>query len=138
MNAYLLQIAEKYLRFFFLVVAILALLRGHNHPGGGFIAGLLAALSVVYRGLAFDWNHARDRTFLAPDKYLALGLLFIVVSFLPSLITSKPVMEAFWLKISLPFGGILKMGTPLLFDIGIFFIVIGVTIVFLFSKKGNN
>jgi multicomponent Na+:H+ antiporter subunit B len=138
MNAYLLQIAEKYLRFFFLGVAIFALLRGHNYPGGGFIAGLLAALSVVYRGLAFDWKYARKRTLLAPDKYLALGLLFIVMSFLPSLITSKPVMEAFWVKIPLPFDILLKIGTPLIFDIGIFFVVLGVTIVFLFSQKSQN
>ena len=49
MNAVLLQIATKYVKWILLVFALIALFRGHNYPGGGFIGGLLVGLSVVFQ-----------------------------------------------------------------------------------------
>ncbi len=134
MNAYLLQIAEKYVRWFLLIIAFIALLRGHNLPGGGFIGGLLAALSVVYRGLAYTPSYAREKLFMSPENYMGLGLLLIILSLLPSLLLSEPFMTGYWLNINLAPDLDLKLGTPFLFDIGVFFSVIGVTLTFLFSK----
>lgn len=134
MNAYLLQIAEKYVRWFLMAIALIALFRGHNLPGGGFIGGLLAALSVVFRGLAFNPEYAREKLLISPDRYLGFGLIFIILSLVPSLIFSEPFMTGYWLKIRLTTDIVLKLGTPFLFDIGVFFIVIGVTLTFLFSK----
>lgn len=135
MNAYLLQIAERYVRWFLLTIAIIALLRGHNLPGGGFIGGLLAALSVVFRGLAYHPQYARDRLLMSPDRYLGLGLLIIIISLLPGLLFSEPFMTGYWLTIPLPADLSLKLGTPFLFDVGVFFVVIGVAVTFLFSKS---
>lgn len=134
MNAYLLQIAEKYVRWFLLIIALIALLRGHNLPGGGFIGGLLAALSVVFRGLAYTPQYAREKLFMSPENYMGLGLLLIILSFLPSLVFSEPFLTGYWLNINLAPELVLKLGTPLLFDVGVFFSVIGVTLTFLFSK----
>ena len=134
MNAYLLQIAEKYVRWFLLIIALIALLRGHNLPGGGFIGGLLAALSVVFRGLAYNPQYAREKLFISPENYMGLGLLFIILSLLPALFFSEPFMTGYWLKIELTPDLVLKPGTPFLFDVGVFFSVIGVTLTFLFSK----
>jgi multicomponent Na+:H+ antiporter subunit B len=134
MNAYLLQIAEKYVRWFLLTIALIALLRGHNLPGGGFIGGLLAALSVVFRGLAYNPQYAREKLFISPENYMGLGLLFIILSLLPALFFSEPFMTGYWLKITLTPDLVLKLGTPFLFDVGVFFSVIGVTLTFLFSK----
>lgn len=134
MNAYLLQIAERYVRWFLLAMALIALFRGHDLPGGGFIGGLLAALSVVYRGLAFTPQYAREKLLMPPERYLGLGLIFIILSLIPGMLFSEAFMTGYWLKIQLPADLVLKLGTPLLFDIGVFFIVIGVTLIFLFSK----
>lgn len=138
MNAYLLQIAEKYVRWFLLTMALIALLRGHNFPGGGFIGGLLAALSVVFRGLAYNPQYAREKLFMSPENYMGLGLLFIILSLLPAMFFSEPFMKGYWLKIQLPADLVLKLGTPFLFDVGVFFSVIGVTLTFLFSKTKFN
>jgi multicomponent Na+:H+ antiporter subunit B len=46
MNSTILQIADRYVRWLLLLFALIALLRGHDYRGGGFIAGLLAGLSV--------------------------------------------------------------------------------------------
>jgi multicomponent Na+:H+ antiporter subunit B len=64
---------------------------------------------------------------------MGIGLFFILLSFLPSIFLSYELMTGSWIKIPLPLIGELKLGTPLVFDIGVFFSVIGVTLMFVFS-----
>ncbi|HKL30973.1 MAG TPA: MnhB domain-containing protein [Tangfeifania sp.] len=133
MNSIILQLAAKYLRWLFIIFAVLALIRGHNDPGGGFIGGLLAGLAIVYRGLAYDTFQVKERMQNIPEWFIAGGLFTILLSFAPSLILGKTIMTGVWLKIPLPLVGELKLGSPFLFDIGVFFTVIGVTVMFVFS-----
>lgn len=135
MNSVILQIAQKYVRFFLLVFAVIALLRGHNHPGGGFIGGLLAGLSIVMKGFAFETERVRSQMKISPTEFIGIGLGLIVLSTIPSMISGDAFMTGLWTTIPLPLKGELKLGTPLLFDIGVFFAVIGVTLMFLFSLK---
>lgn len=138
MNSVILKIAAKYIRWLLVFFALLALLRGHNHPGGGFIGGLLAALGIVFNGFAFDTKQAQEKLKIQPEGYIILGLLMILLSFLPGMIKKATLMTGTWLKISLPYWGELKLGTPFLFDIGVFFTVIGVTLLFFFSLTQNE
>ena len=133
MNSVILQIASKYLRWILLVFAILALLRGHNQPGGGFIGGLLAGLAIVFRGFAYSAEQVRNELQSKPRIFMGLGFLFILLSFSPSLFSGNELMTGSWVKVPLPMMDELKLGTPLLFDIGVFFGVIGVTLLFVFS-----
>ncbi len=135
MNSTILQIAQRYVRFFLLVFAVIALVRGHNHPGGGFIAGLLAGLSMVMKGFAYDIEVVAKQMKFAPENFMALGILLILASTLPSMIDGTSFMTAYWLQLKVPLLGELKLGTPLLFDIGVFFGVIGITRLFFFSLK---
>ena len=135
MNTVILQIAQIFVRGLLLLFAVIALLRGHNHPGGGFIGGLLAGMSIVLKGFAFDIDSVRASLKMSPQAYIATGLIIIVASFLPSIIVGEEFMKGLWLVISLPFGNEIKLGTPLVFDIGVFFAVIGVTLMFLFSLR---
>jgi multicomponent Na+:H+ antiporter subunit B len=135
MNTVILQIAQRFVRLLLLLFAIIALLRGHNFPGGGFIGGLLAGMSIVLKGFAFDIESVRKSLRISPEAFIASGLIIIVVSFLPSILAGEAFMKGLWLVITLPFGQELKLGTPLLFDIGVFFTVIGVTLLFLFTLK---
>lgn len=133
MNSIILQIAAKYIKGLLLIFAVIALLRGHNYPGGGFIGGLIAALSVIYLSLAYNPQIVKDRMKIQPHNYIALGLFTVVLSFLPSIINHLALMKGVWLKLELPIIGVLKLGTPFLFDIGVFLTVIGVTFLFYFS-----
>lgn len=135
MNTVIFQIAQPYVRVLLLSFAVVALLRGHNHPGGGFIGGLLAGMSIVLKGFAFDIDRVRAGLKISPTNYIVLGLVIIIFSFLPSMLAGTEFMKGLWLHIPLPFGQELKLGTPLVFDIGVFFAVIGVTLMFLFSLK---
>lgn len=133
MNSIILQIAARYLKWILIVFAVLALYRGHNHPGGGFIGGLMAGLAIVYRGFAFNAFQIKEELKDRPERYIALGLSTILLSFVPSLIKNATLMTGIWISVPLPFGEELKLGTPFLFDIGVFFTVIGVTLMFVFS-----
>jgi multicomponent Na+:H+ antiporter subunit B len=133
MNSVILQIAAKYLKWLLLVFAVLALLRGHNHPGGGFIGGLMAGLAIVYRGFAYNAFQVKEELKDRPERYIAFGLLAILLSFLPSIFMNETLMTGVWGTLPLPFSEGLKLGSPFLFDIGVFFAVIGVTLMFVFS-----
>ncbi|MFW5830966.1 MAG: MnhB domain-containing protein [Prolixibacteraceae bacterium] len=133
MNSVILQIAAKYLKWLLIIFAVLALLRGHNHPGGGFIGGLMAGLAIVYRGFAFDAFQVKEELHDHPGRYIGAGLIVVLLSFLPSVFTGKPLMTGVWFKLSVSGGEGIKLGTPFLFDIGVFFAVIGVTLLFIFS-----
>jgi multicomponent Na+:H+ antiporter subunit B len=135
MNSIILQIASRYVRVILLVFAVVALLRGHNHPGGGFIGGLLAGLSFVFVGFAYSVEVARKRLKVPPGGFIATGLILIFLSFLPGILKGVSLMQGAWIHIPFLFRMELKLGTPLLFDAGIFFAVIGVTVLFFFSMK---
>lgn len=138
MNSVILQIAAKYIRLLLVFFAVVALLRGHNHPGGGFIGGLLFALSIVYYGFAFDAFTAKGKLRIQPEGYIAAGLLVILLSVLPGLSKGGQLMKGIWISIPMPVFGELKIGTPFLFDIGVFLAVIGVTLMFFFSLTKNE
>ncbi|WP_439185219.1 MnhB domain-containing protein [Carboxylicivirga taeanensis] len=133
MNSVILQLAARVIKFLLILFALIALYRGHNYPGGGFIGGLLAALSIIFYSFAFNWQEAIKKLKVKPTTYILWGLLLIVCSILPSLLFQQDVMKGFWISIPLELTDPLKLGTPLLFDIGVFMAVIGVTLVFFFT-----
>ena len=133
MNSVILQIASRYVKWILVVFALIALYRGHNSPGGGFIGGLLVGLSVIFYSFAFDAQKARNSLKIQPEGYIVLGLLCIFGSVLPGLFLKQHLMAGVWTSISFPFLGDIKLGTPFLFDIGVFFAVIGVTLLFFFT-----
>jgi multicomponent Na+:H+ antiporter subunit B len=116
--------------------AIIVLMRGHNQPGGGFIGGLLAALAIVYKGFAYSLQSVKNKIENSSQRILIAGLLSIVASFIPSVLSRQSFMTGQWIRLS--FAGDLKLGTPLLFDIGVFLTVTGVTLLFLFSLTKNE
>jgi multicomponent Na+:H+ antiporter subunit B len=138
MNSVILQIAQRYVRFLLLFFAVIALLRGHNHPGGGFIGGLLAGLSIVLKGFAYDMDQMKSQMKFSDLGFIGTGLGLILLSTVPSIWKGMEFMTGIWVTVPLPILGELKLGTPLLFDMGVFFIVIGVIVMFWFSlKKGT-
>jgi multicomponent Na+:H+ antiporter subunit B len=108
-----------------LLVSLFLLVRGHNLPGGGFIGGLLGAAGIILQIVAFGPERARA---MIPVDYLrlaAFGVVFAALWGLPGLVVGQPFMQAFWIEQPVP--GIGKLGTPVLFDVGVYLAVIGVT-----------
>ena len=133
MNSVILQIASKYVRGLLIIFSVIMLVRGHNLPGGGFIGGLLAGLSLAYKGFAFTQDVLEQEMKIRPEKIMVFGLLLIFISLWPGVVMEGTLMQGIWFTVPIPFTEGFKFGTPFLFDIGVYFIVIGVTVLFLFS-----
>jgi multicomponent Na+:H+ antiporter subunit B len=114
-----------------LVFSVFLLIRGHNLPGGGFSGGLVAAAAFAVHCLAFGAGSARRLLRWDPRSILATGLIIALVSGLFALPEHLPFMTGLWEKTPLPVLG--KVGTPLLFDLGVFFVVLGVVLVLVFT-----
>lgn len=117
-----------------IVLSLIVFYRGHNLPGGGFIGGLLAASAFILLGLGASMEQARRALRVDPVALMALGLLIALVSGLFGLLQGDPFMTGVWLPtFYLPLLGAVHLGTPLLFDLGVFMTVIGFTLHTTFS-----
>ncbi|WP_077530484.1 Na+/H+ antiporter subunit B [Vreelandella utahensis] len=108
-----------------LLFSVFLLLRGHDEPGGGFIAGLVASGAVVLFLFSYGVSATRELLRVDPRDFLGVGLLIGLASILPSLVLGQPAMTAQWWEIPLPGGGYYKFSTPLIFDVGVYLTVIG-------------
>lgn len=104
-----------------LLFSVFLLLRGHDAPGGGFIAGLVAAGGFAL----YLFAHGRRATAailkVAPRDLIGVGLVLGVLSTLPAWWQGEPFFTAQWW--TLPFG--IPLSTPLLFDLGVYLVVLG-------------
>lgn len=109
-----------------LVFSLLVLYRGHNLPGGGFIGGLMAATSFILVGISTNMDEARRILRIHPVSLMAIGLAAALASAIPSFLMGEAFMTGAWLPgFSLPLLGKVHLGTPLVFDIGVYLVVIG-------------
>ena len=127
MTSTILQTATRVLMPLLLLFAVFLLLRGHNQPGGGFVGGLVVASSFVLYSIAFGVDAARRAVLVRPGTLLGVGLLVALTSGLPAVITGQPFMTAQWTEVSLG-PTVVALGTPLVFDVGVFLAVIGVVL----------
>jgi len=115
-----------------LLFSVFLLLRGHNEPGGGFVGGLIAAAAFALYAFAEGADAARFVLRIAPRTLIATGLATAVLSALVApVFAGLPFMTGLWSKVTLPAIG--KLGTPLFFDLGVFQVVLGVTLLIIFS-----
>jgi len=134
-NTLLLQTTSRLLVVLLVVFSVLVLLRGHNEPGGGFIGGLLCGLAFATHALSFGVGSTRRLTRIAPHTLLGLGLLLAAGSGMVGLFLGQPFLTGRWLGTA---PGIGKLGTVLVFDVGVYLVVLGTTLVILFGLMGRE
>ncbi len=126
----LFRTAVSWLTPLLLFLSVFILFRGHNEPGGGFIGGLVAGSGLLLRRMG-----NADHPFHAPRTpllFIGTGIAVAVLSTLPSIFLSEVFMKGVWVgALWLPLVGITKFGTPFLFDIGVYLVVIGVCLLIL-------
>ena len=110
-----------------LLFAIFLLFRGHNEPGGGFVGGLVAAAAFSLYAIAFGVRQARRALLLRPLTLIGSGLLIALISGLPAVVRGQPFLTAQWIL------GPVAIGTPALFDTGVFLVVMGVVLMMIFN-----
>ena len=132
MTSSILQTAVRVLMPLLLLFAVFLLMRGHNQPGGGFVGGLVVAASFILYSIAFGVDAARRALLVGPSTLLGVGLLVAFVSGLPGLVIGQAFMTAIWTTVTTG-STALHVGTPLVFDIGVFLAVIGVVLTIVFT-----
>jgi multicomponent Na+:H+ antiporter subunit B len=128
MTSLILQTATRSLVAVLLLFSIFLLLRGHDEPGGGFIGGLVAAAAFALYAIAFGVPSTRKMLGIRPQMMIAIGLLMAGSSGIISLLVGEPYLTHLWYDLNVPGFGEQHLGTFLLFDIGVFLVVIGVTL----------
>ena len=129
-----LKIAAVYIRLalpFMVLVAAYFFMRGHNLPGGGFVAGLIfsVALIVQYMLAGTVWVEARLR--LQPHKWIAWGLVLALFTGLGAWFFGYPFLTSHTAHVYWPLLGEVHLPTAFLFDLGVFAVVVGATMLIL-------
>jgi len=113
-----------------LLFSIFLLLRGHYEPGGGFVGGLVAAAAFALYATAFGVEQTREVLRIDPRVLIGAGVLVAAISGMFAWLFGDPYLAAVWSERTWPVLG--TVGTPLIFDIGVYFVVLGVVLKIIF------
>lgn len=128
MGSLLLKTATDLMIPILLLGALFLLGRGHNAPGGGFVAGLVAAAAIALHALAYNPASALGILRVHPRYLIGIGLAIAVLSGVLGIFYADPFLTGVWYEFTIGEGARLKVGTPLLFDVGVFLVVVGVAV----------
>lgn len=131
----ILRTATVFLLPLMLLFSLILLLRGHDEPGGGFVGGLVAASAFAVYAMANGPAAARKLLRLDLHVYIGVGLLIALVSGLVGVVFGgKPYMTGQWTeKLGMALVPLSKLGTPQMFDLGVYITVAGVVLMMLLT-----
>ena len=136
MNSVILQAATRILVPLLLVFSAFMLLRGHNDPGGGFIGGLIGATAFVVYSVACGTAEARSALRIAPEQLAIIGLGVALLAGLFSILIGDPLFTGQWAFIGAAEGEKgLPISTVLVFDIGVYMVVMGAIMSIVFALE---
>lgn len=113
------------------LVSIFLLLRGHNQPGGGFVGGLVMAMAVILQYMVGGTSWVESRSRLHPQHWVGLGILIAALTGAWSWLFGLPFLDGMSWKTYVPLLGEIYIGTALFFDIGVYMLVVGATVLVL-------
>ena len=132
MNSLIFQTASRFLLVIMLVFSIWVLFRGHNAPGGGFIAALISASAFSMYLIAHGAINLRKIIKVNLKGALAVGLSCSLLSGLLALYQKKAFLSGVWVTVP---GIHVEIGSPLLFDVGIFLVVLSSILIIMLALE---
>jgi multicomponent K+:H+ antiporter subunit A len=108
------------------VVSVFFLLRGHDAPGGGFVAGLILSIAFIVQYMVFGTRWVESRIRIHPQYWMAAGLLSAATAGSGAWLLSRNFLTSLWWDLHLRFVQ-LHLSSTFLFDIGVFLLVVGAT-----------
>ncbi|MEM0962961.1 MAG: putative monovalent cation/H+ antiporter subunit A [Bacteroidota bacterium] len=130
----ILRTATRFLITLLFVLALFLLWRGHNEPGGGFIGGLVASGAFALYLIAFGEQAMRRLLRIDSRTLIGIGLAIAIASGLVAVATGEAFLTGQWTTLAIG-GEAVKLGTPLLFDIGVFLAVVGFVLTILLALE---
>ena len=114
-----------------LLVSIYLFLRGHNAPGGGFIAGLVTAAALILQYMASGIAWTREQWAVRYHRLIAWGLLIALATGSGSWLFGRPFLTSAFGHFTLPLVGDFELASAMLFDLGVYLVVVGVLMLIL-------
>jgi multicomponent K+:H+ antiporter subunit A len=106
-------------------------MRGHNEPGGGFVAGLVVAIAFIAQYMVGGTRWVEERMRLLPPRWIGFGLMATLLTGLGSLALGYPFLTTHTAHVHWPWVGEVHLPTAALFDLGVFAVVVGSTLLML-------
>ena len=113
------------------VIAVYIFMRGHNEPGGGFVAGLVFSVGLLLQYLVSGTHWVEAHMPLYPRRWIGMGLIFAILTGLGSLAVGYPFLTSHTWHWTLPVIGEIHFASATFFDIGVFTLVVGATMLIL-------
>ena len=113
------------------LVSMYLFMRGHNEPGGGFVAGLVFSVALLLQYIVSGTSWVEAHLPLYPRRWIAVGLLTALATGLGSLVWGYPFLTSHTAHLHLPVVGDIHIASALFFDIGVFTLVVGSTLLIL-------
>lgn len=131
MHPPMMQTVTRLLLPLMLMVSVYIFLRGHNLPGGGFIAGLIASIALIVQYLAngIDWTKSKLK--FEKESLISYGLLIATLTGLVSIFMGYPFLTSAFTHLDWPIVGEFEVASAIAFDLGVFFVVVGSTVLIL-------
>ena len=129
-----LMVPSVIMQWMFPVIIVLAaylFLRGHDLPGGGFAAGVALSIGFLLQYLAGGTRWVEDRLRIRPVRWMGAGLLLSALTGIGSWLFGFPFLTSYFQYLELPLVGKVPAATALLFDLGVFSLVVGATVLML-------
>lgn len=136
MKSLILKTASSFLLPLLLMFSFFILLRGHYEPGGGFVGGLIASIALVLHYFASGEDVTKEFLGFHPGIFIPIGLSCSFISGIIPIFKGLPFMTGLWSKQPIPVVGM--VGSALFFDLGVYFVVVGVTLTIIFSIAGGE
>ena len=135
MTSLILQTTARYLLPLLLLFSVFLFGRGHNEPGGGFVAGLVAAAPFALYSIAFGAPTTRRVLRVDPRWLIAIGLALALFAAVLGAWAGRALMTGLWGYVVLPGLGHVDVGTPVLFDLGVYLSVFGVALTIILALE---
>ena len=113
------------------LVSVYFFLRGHNAPGGGFVAGLVMSVALVLQFIVSGTEWVEEHLRIYPRRWIATGLLLALATGCGAMLFGYPFLTTHTAHLQLPILGALHVPSALFFDIGVFALVLGATMLIL-------
>ena len=113
------------------VVSMYLFMRGHNQPGGGFVAGLVMSVAFILQYMVAGTQWVEAQMSLRPLRWMGTGLLFATITGLGAIGFGYPFLTTHTAHFNLPLLGDIHVASALFFDIGVFAVVVGATLLIL-------
>jgi len=124
-----------------LVISLYIFLRGHNLPGGGFIAGLITSLALVIQYIALGQDYAekllRAKSGRLYEVWIGIGLVIAGLTGIGAWFFGRPFLTSAHFYVSPPIIGEMHLATAALFDVGVYITVVGATMLMI-SVLGDS